>query len=196
MKTVLTILSLLLLHSSCIFAQNLILKKGNRTNKIKSDRFIEIYVNKLSTENKVTCDYQYYYGKIKNISTDSVQMDLIEQQSCFKNNLVGEQKAIFYDKNSDLNSLKWIAKKDVSSVIPSFSREKLKKRNTMSNIAGLIFFAGLGSAASAFLVKNKKDRKQIWIASGIVVGLGITIGPMNTSSDLKTKGEKNIWTIQ
>ena len=93
------------------------------------------------------------------------------------------ERIICNDEFTDHQIRKYFGKKEMAMHKESINRidqwrskKNYKRAGFKSDLGGILMLSGLTTGITGLFIKDKKVRRNLWIASGVQLGVGITFG--------------------
>lgn len=193
---------LIIIVPDAAFNQNLTLTKNNRTKVFEPGKHLGIWGVNPENGKCNKCNHQFVYGRLDNVTDDSLQMSAyaMNYSTCEGDKEIQKFTEEAPDKNRPFQIS--IAKSDISRVrkMGSYGAEKI--RNITTGVAGLAVFSGGVVTLTGATIEDDHgegaERTGLWmIVAGVTVSAALNIRPGKYTSHcfLKNKN-KEVWVIQ
>lgn len=182
------IILLFLLACLSLSSQDLTITNQNSAKTIKRTDLLEIQLVDADESKERCCTYHKLEGNFIQESPDSIQMILskllISRDFKIKNQL--------YDLNIGKSDTLSFAKHEVASMRFYKSEKAKKNKNTFFGTGGILVFGGVLTAANALIFQTTSSRNLL-IASGAQIGVGIVLLSAFDTKFYRFKSTKYPW---
>lgn len=170
-KTILTILTSFLMVAC--YGQTMNFSNSSKSKTIKQSDIVEVILDEIEEEQEVgCCDYTMMFGNIVSVNKDSILMNVNEYSLHTKSKLSNHVMIFDWEEGPQLLS---VSKKAIAYLSIYKSKKKVKTKENLSLIGGLLIVGGTLTAVNTLLVGDKGHKKNLLIAGGVQVGLGLTL---------------------
>ena len=159
--------------ASNICAQQFEISNSSKSKKIKKGYFIEMISGELGEVVPNCCEYTQMFGYLDSVRGDSIYMKVNTMNINKSKDGLSLSEAYQFEK---LDIIQAIPKDDILYMKIYKSKKSQKRSNAFALVGGLLIISGSVTALNTFLVKDKSNKRNLFIAGGIQIGAGFILG--------------------